>query len=253
MNLGAVLIGSLTGFISAFFGIGGSSIDTPLLRTFLDLPPYLALGTPLPVALLTIAVALFTYWKKHLVNYHVFTFSVLGGLPGIILGSYFSHFFPGKMLMLFTSFALLFVGTNFILKNYHHQKDSPKKEKSFSKKIPAWRIVLATFFCSLLSGILANGGGLFLVPIFVFFFGLEIKEAIATSLLTVAVMIVPTCLIHYQLQHIDLATSVAMGIGVLPMSYVGAKLDLKTKSATLQNLFGILLIVFAVYFFISQI
>ncbi|TSA12811.1 MAG: hypothetical protein D4R73_01880 [Deltaproteobacteria bacterium] len=48
MNFEAIIIGCITGFLSAFFGIGGSSVDTPVLRTFLDLPPLVALGTPLP-------------------------------------------------------------------------------------------------------------------------------------------------------------------------------------------------------------
>ena len=41
----------------AFFGIGGSSIDTPLLRVFLHVPQHIALASPLPTALLTIAIA----------------------------------------------------------------------------------------------------------------------------------------------------------------------------------------------------
>jgi len=49
MDFKVIIIGCVTGFISAFFGIGGSSIDTPLLRTFLDLPPYIAFGTPMPL------------------------------------------------------------------------------------------------------------------------------------------------------------------------------------------------------------
>jgi Sulfite exporter TauE/SafE. len=51
VNFEAIIIGCITGFLSAFFGIGGSSVDTPVLRTFLNLPPLLALGTPLPLPL----------------------------------------------------------------------------------------------------------------------------------------------------------------------------------------------------------
>jgi len=82
---------------------------------------------------------------------------------------------------------------------------------------------------------------------------MKIKEAIATSLLTVAVMSIPGSMIHYHLGHIDLTTSFFMGIGVAPMAYIGARLDIKTKSKTIKLLFGILLLSFSIYFFISQL
>ena len=43
MNLEAIIIGSVTGFISAFFGIGGSSIDTPSAK---DIPSPASLHCP---------------------------------------------------------------------------------------------------------------------------------------------------------------------------------------------------------------
>jgi uncharacterized membrane protein YfcA len=82
---------------------------------------------------------------------------------------------------------------------------------------------------------------------------MNIKEAIATSLLTVAVMSVPGMLIHYHLGHIDLEISAAIGIGVAPMAYIGAKMDIKTQSKTIKLLFGTLLITFSIYFLISQL
>jgi uncharacterized membrane protein YfcA len=66
-------------------------------------------------------------------------------------------------------------------------------------------------------------------------------------------MFIPACIIHYRLGHIDLGISGAMSIGVIPMAYVGAKLNLETKSNTIQLLFGSMLILFSIYFFVSQL
>jgi uncharacterized membrane protein YfcA len=44
-----------------------------------------------------------------------------------------------------------------------------------------------------------------------------------------------------------------MAIGVIPMAYLGAKLDIKTKSKTIMILFGVVMVVFSTYFFINQI
>ncbi|MFA5962059.1 MAG: sulfite exporter TauE/SafE family protein [Parcubacteria group bacterium] len=251
MSIGAILIGLLTGFISAFFGIGGSSIDTPLLRVFLHTPQYVALGSPLPTALLTIMIALAIYWKQHLINYHILKWSLVGGIPGIIFGSYLSGKFSGRSLMLMSAVVLFCIGINFIYKKFHsHEINANITEH---KPINASFVTVIAFIASTISGMLANGGGLLLIPAYVLIFKLKIKEAIATSLMTVLVMFIPACIIHYHLGHIDLGISLAMSLGVIPMAYIGAKTNLKTKSNTIQLLFGIMLIIFSVYFFISQL
>jgi uncharacterized membrane protein YfcA len=245
----ALIIGCLTGFISAFFGIGGSSIDTPLLRLFLNLPPYIALGTPLPLTLLTATIASFAYRREHLVNFRVAFYSIVGGVPGIVVGSYLTTYLSGKFLMLFTAVILLLMGIDFLYDNVIEKIFRPKDISS----PPAYFIISVSTVIGLLSGILANGGGIFFVPAYVVSFRMKMKEAIATSLLTVAVMSVPGMLIHYRLGHINLAISAAIAVGVAPLAYIGARMDIKTKSKTIKLLFGIFLVTFSVYFLISQL
>jgi uncharacterized membrane protein YfcA len=250
MYFEAIVLGCLTGFISAFFGIGGSSIDTPLLRLFFHLPPYVALGTPLPLTLLTATIASFAYKREQLVNFRVALYSLIGGVPGIVVGSYLTTHLSGKFLMLFTAVILFFMGIDFF---YNHVTEKIFCRGNGCPSLPASFIIGVAAAIGLLSGVLANGGGIFFVPAYVVLFRMKIKEAIATSLLTVSVMSLPGILIHYQLGHIDPAISAAMGIGVVPMAYVGARMDIKTKSKTIRLLFGTLLVSFSIYFFISQL
>lgn len=251
MTITAIIIGGITGFISAFFGIGGSSIDTPLLRTFLDFPPHLALGTPLPLTLLVVAIASFTYWKKHLIDFRVVVYSLLGGVPSIILGSYLSGYFSGKSLMLLTAMMLFLVGVDFAYKSFRERNG----EEYFLEKNPvsAYLIFFLAVAVGAISGILANGGGILFIPAFVILFGMKMKKAIATSLLIVSGMALPAIIIHYSLGHIDWSYSAALGIGVAPMAYLGAKVDLRTDSKIIKLLFGLFLIVFSIYFFINQL
>ena len=253
MYFKAAIIGCLTGFISAFFGIGGSSIDTPLLKLFLNLSPYIALGTPLPLTLLTATVASFAYRREHLVNFRIALYSLVGGVPGMVVGSYLTTYLSGKFLMLFTGFILFFMGVDFFYNNVIEKIFRKGDVSSSSPPPPAYSIISVATVIGLLSGILANGGGLFFIPAYVVIFRMKMKEAIATSLLTVAVMSVPGMLIHYNLGHINLEISAAIGIGVAPMAYIGAKMDIKTQSKTIKLLFGTLLITFSIYFLISQL
>jgi len=250
MNLEAIFIGCITGFLSAFFGIGGSSIDTPVLRTFLNLPPLVALGTPLPLTILTAAIASFAYKRERLVNFRVAVYSIIAGVPGMILGSYLTAYLSGKFLMLLTAVVLCLVGIDFIIKTFKEKTHTMKKP--FSQP-PVYYIVSVAVAIGILSGVLANGGGIFFVPAYVILFRIKIKEAIATSLLTVIAMALPGSIIHYNLGHIDLRISASMALGVIPTAYLGAKLDIKTKSKTIMILFGVVMVVFSTYFFINQI
>jgi uncharacterized membrane protein YfcA len=146
--------------------------------------------------------------------------------------------------------VLFLVGIDFIVKNITERTFAAEKTSPPSQ---VYLIVVVTALIGVLSGILANGGGLFLVPAYVIFFQMKIKEAIPTSLLTVAVLSLPGSVIHYHLGHIDLVTTAFMAIGVIPMAYLGAKLDIKTESKTILLLYGLVMATFSVYFFISQI
>jgi hypothetical protein len=217
------------------------------LKLFLDLPPYVALGTPLPLTSLTATIASLAYKRQHLVNFRIALYSVVGGVPGIVVGSFITAYLSGKFLMLFTAVILLFMGIDFFYNNVI--------EKLFriSSSPPVYFIISVAAVIGLLSGILANGGGIFFVPTYVVLFRMKMKEAIATSLLTVAVMSVPGMLIHYYLGHINLGITAAIAVGVAPMAYIGARMDIKTQSKTVKLLFGTLLITFSIYFLISQL
>lgn len=145
---------------------------------------------------------------------------------------------------------LCLVGVDFIIKNITEKTFA--LEKTFYPP-PAYYIIAVVAVIGILSGILANGGGIFLVPAYVLFFRMKIKEAIATSLLTVIVMSLPGSIIHYYLGHIDTTISASMAIGVVPMAYLGARLDIRTRSKTVMLLYGIVMVAFSVYFFINQL
>ncbi len=250
MNIGAVLIGLVTGFTSAFFGIGGSSIDTPVIRTFLGLSPLQSLGTPLPLTILTASIAVFSYRKVSLIHYRVVGLTLVTAFPAIIIGSLLTSVLPEKFLMLLTGAVLVLAGIDFLVKDLSEKKFAML---DFPEERPAWKILIAGGIIGLVSGVLANGGGIFFVPIFVMFFGLKIKDAIATSLLIVLIIALPGAAVHMALGHVNLAVMGWLALGVTPMAYLGAKLDIKTKSKVIMLLYGVVMVAFGIYFFLNQL
>ncbi len=221
MSLIAIPIGCVTGYVSAFFGIGGSSIDTPLIRVLAGLPPLEALATPLPLTRLTANIALFAFRKHHLVDFRLALLSLATGLPGMVVGSLLTKYVSGKFLMLLTAVVLFLVGVDFIVKDLTERSFAGRKVEP---RPPVWQVLTVSAFISILSGLLANGGGIFFVPAFVVIYGLPVKKAIATSLLVVAVMALPGTIIQFALGHVNGPVMISMGIGIIPMAYLGARL-----------------------------
>lgn len=240
------LIGIIVGFLSGLLGKGGSAITTPALQVFGGVAPFLALASPLPVSLTNASSGSLAYYKERLLNKQVILLTIYSGVPATILGSYMSKFVGGKMLMIFTAIFVCGLGISFIIPlfvkipsmatNLIHQED------------PAtWKIWTIGVSVGLLSGLLANSGGVLYAPLFIRWLKLPTKEAMATSLVVAGGLAIPGTLVHWWLGHIDWWVVLILCIGSIPSAYAGAKAAIKMKSETLEMIFGTMLILFGLY------
>lgn len=245
----AYLLGVVIGFLAGMFGVGGSSISTPVLRIFLGVPPLIALATPLPITIPIAITGGITYYRHGLVNLKVFFLCALAGTPGVVLGAMATRFVSGHGLMLLTSFFILLVGIRFLATALPIQR----REAIASHQSEWWQTTLIGFGVGFLSGLLANGGGFLLVPAFVFLLRFRVKEAMPTSLAVVALFALPGTIMHWWLGHIDATLMLQLALGVIPATYLGAHLSLRLKGRQLRALFGVFLVLFAGYFGYLQI
>lgn len=237
-----ILTGFLIGLLSGMFGFGGSSISTPLLRIFFSIPPYYALASPLPMSLISSTVASARYYKENLIEWKVVRNLLLFIVPGSVLGAYLTRYISGKLLMLLTAIFLFFISLRFIL----------RRDVTIRKVEKRYLIAPAGFFIGFISGLLANGGGIFVVPV-LFLLGMNLKKAIASSLVVVLLGAIPSIIVHAYLGHINWLLSLFLTIGAIPSSYIGASLTVKMDRAKLQFFYGLFLLFFSIYFGIFEI
>jgi uncharacterized membrane protein YfcA len=114
-------------------------------------------------------------------------------------------------------------------------------------------VIPAAVVIGVFTGLLANGGGFLLVPLYVVVLGLTMPESAGTSLVVIATLSVPTLATHWGLGHIDWAVAGAFSIGAVPGTLIGTRLTGRVKSAQLRKAFGVLLLGFALYFLARQI
>ncbi len=236
------VLGFGLGLLAGLFGFGGSSVATPLLRMLFRIPPYIALGSPLPVTLVSSFIGTAEYQRNNLVKWNLVLLLAITVVPGSIIGAYLTKYISGKALMYLTGLFLVYVSFRFM-----RGEKAKKKEKKLDMK----QLAVIGFFIGIISGLLANGGGIFIVPALVLL-GLNIKESIATSLAMVLIAVTPSIGVHWYLGHIDWLVTAALIVGMAPGTWIGSKVMVKTEIGRLERWYGFFLLLISIYFIIFE-
>lgn len=240
-----ILIGIAMGFSSGMFGIGGSIVATPLLALFTGLPALLAVATPLPAAIPSAVSGSVKYHGAGLIEYRICIPALVAAIPFGLLGTYSTDFLEGEILLIAKAIFLMILGLRFFLTDILFQrKDEPFRMSTAGG-------LLSGALAGFVAGLIAVGGGIVLVTAFVRINNMQMKNAVASSLFCVGILAFVNSLGHFHLGHIDIATTLTLAITVVPFSYLGAKLAVSLKNATLERAFGIFIVIFAIYFIID--
>jgi uncharacterized membrane protein YfcA len=244
-------LGLLIGVFSGLFGVGGSSISTPLLRIFLGTPSLIALASPLPVTLPTALAGSAVYQSQKLINVRVVTWTALGGVPSMVVGALLTRWAPPEGLMIGIGAAILVIGVEMTRSTVSADTLGPGKR--LWQDPSGTRLLAVAVPVGLLSGLLANGGGFLLVPAFVLLFGATMRRAAATSLPCIALLALPGTITHAALGHVDGWLSFQLTLGVIPGTYLGARLSLWLRHVHLRRPFGLFMMAFGVYFSVREL
>lgn len=248
-QVGALLTGVLIGFLGGLFGKGGSAVATPLL-SLIGFPGFVAVASPLPATVPGTVIASAEYWRSHLLDWEIISWSVAIGTPSIIAGSFLSHRVGAKPLLVLTGLLVLGFGLSFLL------FPSGKSLAQFAAENPDgvrpsyWhvRLVGVAIGVGFVSGLLANAGGFLLVPSYTYFLRQPIKKAFACSLAVSSALALPGTVVHAYLGHISWPVTALVALGSIPFSYLGARLALHSRSAKLERWYGLALTILGVFF-----
>lgn len=237
-----VLAGVGVGLGMGLFGVGGSSVATPLL-SLLGVPGLIAVASPLPATIPAAVVGAYPYIRSHEARRRAALWSVLGGAPGTIAGALLSRFAGGPALLVASGIVLSIVGLRVV-----QPIEQAAREAGTARRQNRPLLVAATAAVGVFTGLLANGGGFLLVPLYLLVFGLGMRQAVGTSLVVIAVLSVPTLLTHWAEGHINWLLAAQFGAGLLPGSAAGSRLAQHVGGPKLRRAFGWFLIIFGAGF-----
>jgi uncharacterized protein len=242
-----LIIGLIVGYLSGLLGKGGSAVSTPALQIFAGVNPFYALASPLPAAITSTISATTVYSRQKLFNRKVILTGALFGIPATLAGAGLSKFLPGKTLMIMTAVFIVSIGgsllVSFLRKKTAEEVLATEEVTEGHHKM----MVIASLGIGLLSGLLANAGGVLFSSFFIKKLHMPIKQALACSIMLSALLALPGALAHWWLGHIDWNIALLLSVTAIPSSYLGAKTAVKMKSPLLEKLFACTLIIFGVY------
>ena len=108
--------------------------------------------------------------------------------------------------------------------------------KNISKKI------IIGLLAGIVSGLFSTGGGMIVVPAFIYLLNMEDKKARGTSIFCILPMVITSGIFYYRSNYIDWNISILCAIGGMIGGYIGAKILKKIPVQYLKIVFTIFLI-----------
>ncbi len=178
-NALAVLSGSLVGFSLALIGGGGSILAVPLLIYVVGVSsPHLAIGTSALAVAVNAFANLVPHGRAGNVRWRPGAAFAAAGVVGALLGSTLGKMVDGQKLL--GLFALLMLVVAFLM-----VRRRPVRVREGNGRAAMLRLLGIALGAGLLAGFFGIGGGFLIVPGLVLATGMNMLNAIATSLFSV--------------------------------------------------------------------
>lgn len=261
----AVLYGSIVGFALGLTGGGGGLFAVPLLVYGLSVAPREAVGISLlsvgGTAIVGVAPRLF----RGDVELRTGVLFAVAGIAGAPIGTHLSRLLPETTLLILFALLMLIIAIRIWL----NTRDEPEHRTSVSstprprqgmicvrdeqgKLLMTHQCVLMLtalgFITGVLSGLFGVGGGFIIVPALILFSGMEIHQAIATSLLVISLVSISGVTAYVSTgNHLSIPIALEFLVGGgLGMS-LGSLVARRLKGPTLQRVFSVGIVLVACF------
>lgn len=241
---GAIAIGLSLGLL----GSGGSILTVPVLVYLLDQPEKLAIASSLAIVGTIAAFGSLPYMRAGLVNWRSVALFGIPGMAGTYLGAWIAMFVPGTLQLALFGLVMLLASV-FMVRPVNC--DIPGEPRAL------WKITMDGLAVGIVTGLVGVGGGFLVVPALVLLGGLAMREAVATSLVIIALKSFSGFYKYLDVlaaQNISLDLDIILlvsGLGIAG-TFAGNAIGGRLPQEKLKKTFGFFLIVMGTFILIRS-
>ncbi len=236
----SLLLSGGIGLSLGIFGGGGSILAVPVLVLVTHLAPAAAVGTSLAMVGTTSLIAAYAHHRQGCV---VPRLAVLFGLSGVLtafLGAKLTTLVSGSVILQGFALLMLCVGLAMLFgKGPRVGRERPSRPRRTAS-------VLAGAGVGLITGFLGVGGGFLVVPALIAFAGLDVRKAVGTSLLVIAINSAAGFAGHLTGGQLNFGLIGLLTTAAAAGALAGERLARQFSTTILRRGFGLLVIVVGV-------
>ncbi|MBI5282875.1 MAG: sulfite exporter TauE/SafE family protein [Candidatus Solibacter usitatus] len=227
------------GLTLGLLGAGGSAIALPVLVYIVGMDPHQAVAFSLLLVGGVSAYGTFLHARRGLVQWSAALAFAPFGVAGAALGSSWSYLLSGRALLLMFSGLLAVIAIGMLLEK-HAEVEARGARK--------WHwIAVAGFGIGVVTGLLGVGGGFVVVPAMVYCAGLAMRQALATSLVVIALNSLAAFTRHAAQRPPEWKLAVLLTACAAAGMTAGVFLSHRTEPARLKRGFACLLLGLAAF------
>ena len=229
------------GLGTGFAGMSAAAVISPMLITFLDMEPYMAVGIALSSDVLASAVSAYTYHKNKNLDVKNGLIMMVSVLAFTVVGSYIASIVPSATMGSFSVVMTFLLGVKFILRPVMTTKEamlgvSAKKRVCQSLVCGA----LIGFIC----GFIGAGGGMMMLLILTSVLGYELKTAVGTSVFIMTFTALTGAVSHFAIGGApDWTVWALCVVFTLVWARIAAVFANKAQPRTLNRATGVVLVI----------
>ncbi|ROR54964.1 hypothetical protein EDD41_2203 [Luteococcus japonicus] len=242
MSLWTLPLGILVGIVMGSLGGGGAILTIPLLVYVLHQSPHAATEGSLLIIGISSLIGLWPHHRTGRVRWVDGALFGALGIVGSMMGSAASTQVEGEVLMALFSVLLLVVAWLMFRARARGRSGGGGQARPF------WQLLLTATGVGLLTGFFGVGGGFAVVPALTLVLGFAMKEAIATSLLVIAINSATALASRLTIGvALDWGVVVPFAVGASLGSLAGGRVARLADPRQLQFAFACLLVLLALF------
>ncbi len=231
--------------ISMAVGIGGGILWTPLLILIYGLAPVEAVTYSLIIQVFGLGSGTIAYYRSGSTNLRLSALLAVAALPGVILGSFGTHYIDEGKLRLILGIMAMMLALMFVARNTEAE---PTKERHYELGQVKPLLPIPGFF-GFIMGLLSLGIGEWLLPALRDRLRLSMSKAVAIVVPMMLMLALCSSLIHISSLAAPNWDYVIWGaLGTISGAPIGARLSRVINDRLLKEAFIFIMTLLAVHF-----